>query len=116
MCVCVCKLAWGHSNFSLRNFSSFPHSEREGFLFSPFSQMGGMKAFSQTSPPRNSLPVRLSPSPAISGGSGGILQLVSDWLVPGFASTRPWSSHLWRKGRPDSRGHTAGGGKWQGGS
>lgn len=36
---------------------------------------------------------------------------MSDWAVPGAASTRPWSSHLWRKERPDSRGHAAASGK-----
>ena len=55
------------------------------------------------------------PSPGISGVSDGFLHLVSDWLVPGAASTRPWSSHLWRKEKPNSGGHTAGRGKWQGG-
>lgn len=55
------------------------------------------------------------PSPGISGVSIGFLQLVSVVVVPGTTSTRPWSSHLWRKERPNSRGHTTGRGKWQGG-
>lgn len=50
------------------------------------------------------------PSPGISGCCGGFLQLLSDWAVPGTASTRPRSSHLQREERPDSGGHRAGGG------
>lgn len=45
VCVCVCKLAWGHSNFSFRNFSSCCHSEREGFIFPPFFQTGESRHF-----------------------------------------------------------------------
>lgn len=106
--MCVCKLSWGHSNFSLRNFSSCPHSEKKGSSFPHFFRYEELWHF-----PRYPHPVPLSPgpSPGISGVSDGFLQLVSVWLVPGAASTRPWSSHLWRKERPNSGGHTAGSGK-----
>lgn len=46
----------------------------------------------------NLMPLSPGPSPGISGASGSFLQLVSDLAVPGSLSTRPWSSHLWRKG------------------
>lgn len=76
--------------------------------------MGRIKVFSQIPP--IPCPPTPRPSPGISGVSGGFLQLVSVWAVPGAASTRPWSSHLWRKERPNSRGHAVGSAKWQGGS
>lgn len=57
VCVlCVSKLSWGHSSFYLRSFSSCPHSEREGFIFCPFFQMGGIKAFPRPAAPQPHAP------------------------------------------------------------
>lgn len=116
MSVCVSKLAWGHCNFSLRNFSSWPHPEREGVTFSLFVFFFRWEELRYFPRYPHLIPSTPGPLPGISGISGGFLQLVSDWAVPGTASTRPWSSHLWRKERPNSRGHAAGSGKRQGGS